>query len=78
MSLAELPLPLILLASIAVLIASSEIGRDALSPVLAGRLAISSTDLVLIQDLDRPRVGFIMVSQQPIQDVAATLEAFPH
>lgn len=41
-------------------------------------VTLFATVLVLIQDLDRPRAGFIMVSQQPIQDVAATLETFPH
>jgi hypothetical protein len=33
--------------------------------------------LVLIQDLDRPRAGFITVSQQPMEDVAAAISAFP-
>ena len=40
-------------------------------------IALIVTVLLLIQDLDRPRAGFIMVSQQPMQDVAATIETFP-
>jgi hypothetical protein len=32
--------------------------------------------ILLIQDLDRPSTGFIMVSQQPMRDVAASIEAY--
>jgi hypothetical protein len=40
-------------------------------------IALVAIVLLLIQDLDRPRTGFIMISQQPMQDVAATIESFP-
>jgi hypothetical protein len=32
--------------------------------------------ILLIQDLDRPTAGFITVSQQPMQDVAANIAAY--
>jgi hypothetical protein len=32
--------------------------------------------ILLIQDLDRPRVGFIAISQQPMIDVAASLASY--
>jgi hypothetical protein len=32
--------------------------------------------ILLIQDLDRPTAGFITVSQQPMQDVAANITAY--
>jgi hypothetical protein len=32
--------------------------------------------ILLIQDLDRPSTGFIMVSQQPMMDAAAGIEAY--
>jgi hypothetical protein len=40
-------------------------------------IALVATVLLLIQDLDRPRTGFILISQQPMQDVAAATESFP-
>jgi hypothetical protein len=40
-------------------------------------IALIGIVLLLIQDLDRPRAGFIVVSQQPMQDVATTIESFP-
>jgi hypothetical protein len=35
-----------------------------------------STVILLIQDLDRPNTGFITISQQPMFDMAASIEAF--
>ena len=35
-----------------------------------------STVILLIQDLDRPNTGFITISQQPMFDTAASIEAF--
>jgi hypothetical protein len=32
--------------------------------------------ILLIQDLDRPSAGFVTVSQQPMVDVAASLESY--
>jgi hypothetical protein len=34
--------------------------------------------ILLIQDLGRPSTGFIMVSQQPMMDAAADIEAYPN
>jgi Na+/glutamate symporter len=35
-----------------------------------------STVILLIQDLDRPNTGFIIISQQPMIDTAASIEAY--
>jgi hypothetical protein len=35
-----------------------------------------STVILLIQDLDRPNTGFITISQQPMIDTAASIEAY--
>ena len=32
--------------------------------------------ILMIQDLDRPTAGFITASQQPMQDVAASIAGF--
>ena len=39
-------------------------------------MALFIAVILLIQDLDRPSGGFITASQQPIQDVAASLTAY--
>lgn len=36
-----------------------------------------ATMVLLIQDIDRPGTGFITVSQQPLANAAATIDAFP-
>lgn|GEM_PF-2083364 len=36
-----------------------------------------ATMVLLIQDIDRPGSGFIRVSQQPIANAAAAIDAFP-
>jgi hypothetical protein len=36
-----------------------------------------SAVILLIQDLDRPNAGFVLVSQQPMLDTAASIAAFP-
>jgi len=38
--------------------------------------ALTAGVILLIQDLDRPRAGFISVSQQPMLDVAASLASY--
>ena len=35
-----------------------------------------STVILLIQDLDRPNAGFIIINQQPMIDTAASIEAY--
>jgi hypothetical protein len=44
-------------------------------PVYVTGLVVAAV-ILLIQDLDRPAGGFITISQQPMIDVAATLESF--
>ena len=39
-------------------------------------MALFIAVILLIQDLDRPSSGFITASQQPIQDVATSLETY--
>jgi hypothetical protein len=39
-------------------------------------MALFTAVILLIQDLDRPSVGFIMVSQQPMRDVAASITSY--
>jgi hypothetical protein len=39
-------------------------------------MALFIAVILLIQDLARPSGGFITASQQPIQDVAASLAAY--
>jgi len=46
-------------------------------PNLITVLVLSSV-ILLILDLDRPGAGFIEVSQQPMLDTAASIEAFSH
>jgi hypothetical protein len=45
------------------------------APIYAA-MALFTAVILLIQDLERPTAGFITVSQQPMQDVAASIAAF--
>lgn len=45
-------------------------------PVLITGILVA-TMVLLIQDIDRPGSGFIRVSQQPLVNAAATIDAFP-
>lgn len=45
-------------------------------PVLITGILVA-TMVLLIQDIDRPGSGFITVSQQPLVNAAATIDAFP-
>jgi len=49
--------------------------RSARGPIYAAILLFVAV-ILLIQDLDRPTAGFITVSQQPMQDVAANIAAY--
>ena len=46
-------------------------------PIYITGLLVSGV-ILLILDLDRPSVGFIEVSQQPMIDTAASIAAFAH
>jgi hypothetical protein len=54
--------------------AGLEAQRSRLSIYTMGILV--SAMMLLIQDLDRPNAGFVMVSQQPMLNVAASIAAF--
>ena len=45
------------------------------APIYAA-MALFTAVILLIQDLERPTAGFITVSQQPMQDVAASIGTF--
>ena len=45
-------------------------------PVLVTGILVAGM-VLLIQDIDRPGAGFIRVSQQPLVNAAATIDAFP-
>ena len=45
------------------------------APIYAA-MALFTAVILLIQDLDRPTAGFITVSQQPMQDVAASIATY--